>query len=33
MIFDENLDKDTLPLQKQEEEEQRFPAWLQLTLT
>lgn len=27
MIIDENVDKDTLPLQKQKEEEQRFPAW------
>ena len=27
MIIDENLDKDTLPLQKQEEGEQGFPAW------
>ena len=27
MIIDENLAKDTLPLQKQEEGEQRFPAW------
>lgn len=27
MIIDENLDKDTLPLQKQEEGEQRFPTW------
>lgn len=27
MIIDENVDKDTLPLQKQEEGEQRFPAW------
>ena len=27
MIIDEDLDKDTLPLQKQKEREQRFPAW------
>ena len=27
MIIDENVDKGTLPLQKQEEGEQRFPAW------